>query len=421
MRLYNVLSQRLETFEPEGDTVKIYVCGITPYDTTHLGHGFTYSSFDVLIRYLESLGYQVHYVQNVTDIDDDILRKAREAGDDWRSLGNRWTTHFIDDNMALNIRPPDYFPRATDVIVEIITAVQQLLSSGVAYESGGNVYFHVANDPNYGKLSRLSLNEMLPIANERGNIPDDPHKRDPLDFVLWQAQSPDEPAWESPWGPGRPGWHIECSTMSDKYLGQPIDIHGGGADLVFPHHECEIAQAESATGHEPFTRIWLHVAMVRYQGEKMSKSLGNLIMVRDLMQTGWSADAIRVYMAAHHYRQAWSYEESDLRSSSDLAHKFREAVTISSGTGARFDAGPAQAAFQDAMEDDLNTPAALRVLEQMAEAIISAAGQGRNVSEAQKLLRARCGIFGLRLDHDGPEGRVTVGWQEHRKRFANPG
>jgi L-cysteine:1D-myo-inositol 2-amino-2-deoxy-alpha-D-glucopyranoside ligase len=417
MQLYNNLSQRKELFEPHDGAVTVYVCGITPYDTTHMGHGFTYATFDILIRYLEFLGHEVQYAQNVTDIDDDILRRAKKVGQDWRALGNRWTVHFIDDNQALNIRPPDYFPRATDVIEEIQVAVQALLSAGVAYLSAGNVYFHVADDPEYGKLSRLTYGEMLPIANERGNNPDDPHKRDPLDFVLWQGQAPGEPAWDSPWGPGRPGWHIECSTLASKYLGQHIDIHGGGEDLLFPHHESEIAQAECAPGQQPFTRFWLHTAMVRYQGEKMSKSLGNLVMVRDLLQDGWTADAIRLYMARYHYREEWTYDQNDLAASAAWTRKFRDAVAIQSGSGAIMDPEWAGIAFRAAMDNDLDTPGALSALVGLADEILSAAGAGQDVGQAQESLRTWSAIFGLRLDRLGPEEKVVNGWQKHRERF----
>lgn len=417
MRLYNALTQRVEKFEPAGPEVTIYVCGITPYDTTHLGHCFTYSSFDILIRYLEWQGIPVCYVQNVTDIDDDILRKAREVDEDWFALGNRWTTHFIEDNRRLNIRPPDHYPRATDVIEEIIDTVQALLVAGVAYESAGNVYFHVEADPHFGKLSRLAPEEMLPVANERGNHPDDPHKRDPLDFVLWQAHSPGEPAWESPWGPGRPGWHIECSTLSEKYLGQPIDVHGGGIDLAFPHHECEIAQAENATGKTPFTRYWLHVAMVRYQGEKMSKSLGNLVMVRDLLGNGWSPDALRLCMANHHYRRPWSYREEDLAWAAGLANRLREAASIEGGTGESLPSHSARESFQAALDNDLNSPGAIAAVSRLADEIIEAAGQGETVSEAQETLRELAGVLGLRLDNASTESRVDEGWAAHRLRF----
>lgn len=419
MQLYNVLSRRLETFNPSADGITIYVCGITPYDTTHLGHCFTYTSFDMLIRYLEFTGQTVRYVQNVTDIDDDILRKARSVDEDWLSLGNRWTTHFIDDNEALNIRPPDHFPRATDVIDEIVVAVQALLQAGVAYEAGGSVYFHIADDPAYGKLSRLSYDEMLPIANERGNNPEDPNKRNPLDFVLWQAQAPGEPAWDSPWGMGRPGWHIECSTMSTNYLGQPIDIHGGGADLIFPHHESEIAQAECASGREPFTRFWLHTAMVRHQGEKMSKSLGNLVMVRDLLQEGCPADAIRLCMAGHHYRQPWSYEEDDLTMNRGLVEKLNNALSAEGGRHSTTDPEPARGAFLAAMDNDLDTPAARQALVDLAETILDAASRDQQISEAQQALRELAGILGLRLDQRGLEERVIAGWQAHRARFTS--
>ncbi|MGB3714016.1 MAG: cysteine--tRNA ligase [Candidatus Promineifilaceae bacterium] len=418
MHLFNTLTQRLEFFLPAGDAVTIYVCGITPYDTTHLGHCFTYSTYDILIRYLESIGLPVTYVQNVTDIDDDVIRKAAELDEDWRSLGNRWTVHFIEDNQALNIRPPDYFPRATDLIAEIVESVDSLIRAGVAYESGGSVYFHIDDDRNYGKLSRLTQEQMLPIANERGNFPDDSNKQNPLDFVLWQTQSPGEPAWKSPWGHGRPGWHIECSTMSTKYLGRPVDIHGGGADLVFPHHESEIAQAECATGERPFTRYWMHVAMLRYQGEKMSKSLGNLVMVRDLLNAGWAADAIRLCMASRHYREEWNYEESDLIAASRLAAKFTEAATATGGTGNPINTKGAITGFQEAVENDLDTPRAISVLKRLADEILEGA-DSRFIDDAQAVLRDRCTILGMRLDIDDPQDAVVAGWKKHQKRFTN--
>ena len=419
IKLYNVLSQTVEPFEPYAEAVTIYVCGITPYDTTHLGHAFTYTSFDILIRFLERQGYTVRYAQNVTDIDDDILRKAKEVNDTWNQLGNRWTTLFMEDLQQLNVRPPDFFPRATDVIADIITSVQKLLGTGVAYESGGNVYFHINSWPTFGKLSRLPYTEMLPIANQRGNNPNDPHKRDPLDFVLWQAQAPGEPAWESPWGPGRPGWHIECSTMSTKFLGH-VDIHGGGGDLVFPHHECEIAQAEPLLdGSTPFTRFWLHVAMVYHDGEKMSKSLGNLVMVRKLLEQGYSPDGLRLHLGGHHYRQIWSYSEPELKQSEQLAQKLREAVVVSGGTGAALDPTSTQTAFDQALANDLDTPTALTTLNTLADDIVTAAHQGRQVQAAQRCLHDLGHVFGLRLSATQPETRVITGWNEHLKRFKN--
>ncbi|MDX1616317.1 MAG: cysteine--tRNA ligase [Candidatus Promineifilaceae bacterium] len=418
MQLYNVLTRRVETFEPAGSAVSLYVCGITPYDTTHLGHLFTYTSFDVLVRYLEYLGHTVRYVQNVTDIDDDILRKADSVEADWQELGNRWTRHFIDDNVALNIRPPDYFPRATDVVAEMLGVVEDLLIAGLAYEVEGSVYFQVGRDPDYGQLSGLDYEEMLPVANERGNHPDDPNKRDPLDFVLWQAQAPGEPAWDSPWGPGRPGWHIECSTMATKYLGLPVDIHGGGADLIFPHHESEIAQAEYATGHRPFSRYWLHTAMVRHEGEKMSKSLGNLVMVRDLLEAGWSADALRLYMAGHHYRDPWSHDDADLARAAELARRLEQAVGLSGGDGPALSVEMYRAAFQAAMDNDLDTAVAGETLTQLASEIEEAAEQQRGVEAAQDFLREAAAVLGLRLGQTGPEPRVQQGWTQHRQGFA---
>jgi cysteinyl-tRNA synthetase len=420
MKLYNALSQTVEPFVPRTNVVTVYVCGITPYDTTHLGHMFTYATFDTLIRYLEYRGFHVRYAQNVTDIDDDILRKAHEVEDDWWSLGNRWTAHFIRDLQELNVRSPDLYPRATDVIVEIIEAVQQLLAAGVAYEANGNVYFHVDAWPQFGLLSRIPRPEMLPIANERGNKPEDPYKRDPLDFVLWQAQAPGEPAWESPWGLGRPGWHIECSTMATGLLGNSIDIHGGGSDLIFPHHECEIAQAECATGVRPFVRVWMHTAMVRHEGEKMSKSLGNLVMVRELLRT-YSPDAIRLYLARHHYRQPWSHNLDELREAEETVSRLRQAVTASLENGAAVDVHAREQELVRALNNDLDTVSALRVLEQLADDILAGSGERRaqpSNGRTQSVLRQVARIFGLRLDAEAPEARVVAGWNEHLRRFT---
>jgi len=417
MRLYNARLGRIEDFAPQRQPITIYVCGITPYDTTHLGHAFTYASFDVLIRYLEYRGHVVRYVQNVTDIDDDILRKAKEVGESWMELGNRWTAHFIRDMKALNIRPPDNFPRATDVISEITAHVEKLLEVGVAYESEGSVYFQVGAWEEFGKLSRIPRDQMLPIANERGNRPDDLHKRDPLDFVLWQAYAPGEPAWESRWGLGRPGWHIECSTMATHFLGDTIDIHGGGADLIFPHHECEIAQAECATAQKPFVRFWLHTAMVRNEGEKMSKSLGNLVMVRDLLSST-APDGMRLYLASHHYRRSWSHNLEELEQCEMLALKLRKAVKAKSGGGVPLDASLPQATFVRAMDNDMDSPSAMTVLEHTAKEIMEASHAGRDVQAAQEALRAMAQVFGLILDAEEAQEHVTAGWNAHLERFA---
>jgi len=416
MNLYNTRTRQIEPFTVSDRPVTLYVCGITPYDTTHLGHAFTYVVNDVLVRFLEYSGHQVRYVQNVTDIDDDILRKAKEVGEDWQVVGNRWTAHFIGDMESLNVRPPDLFPRATDVIPQIIETVQALLAAGVAYVAGGSAYYQVDQWCKFGKLSQIPRADMVSVANERGNHPDDPHKRNPLDFVLWQAQAPGEPAWESPWGPGRPGWHIECSTMSTYFLGQTIDLHSGGSDLLFPHHECEIAQVEPVTKNPPFVRFWLHVAMVQHAGEKMSKSLGNLVMVNDLLQQ-FAPDALRLYLSQHHYRSEWNFAEAELQDAAILAQQVKEAVQVTGGQGRVLDVHSLQYEFGEALDHDLDTPAALQVLTTVAKHILTAAKAGWRVDSAQARLRSMARVFGLRLAHRTPESRVIEGWQRHLVRF----
>ncbi len=425
MKLYNSKTQTIEDFTLRDHEVTLYVCGITPYDTTHLGHAFTYTSYDQLIRYLELKGVTVRYAQNVTDIDDDILRKAKETGKDWRELGNRWTGHFIDDMIALNVRPPDYFPHATDVIPDMIRSVEALIQAGVAYVKNGSVYYEVDRYPQFGQLSHLPRAEMLPIANEHGNHPNDLNTRDPLDFVLWQAHAPGEPAWASPWGPGRPGWHIECSTMAVKYLGKTVDVHGGGLDLCFPHHECEIAQVKPVLGGDPYVRYWMHTAMVRYQGEKMSKSLGNLVMVSDLLKT-CSPDALRLYLGSHHYRDSWSYEEKDLQKYQALADHLRQAaLPVGRGSpGVRVvEDRPGIALrpvdfineFTTSMENDLGTLGAVRALEKLGNDILNASRTRQDVRDAQEILRQYGRVFGLTLGAGAPEDRVMNGWNAKKR------
>jgi len=414
MKLYNSKTQTTEEFTLRDHEVTLYVCGITPYDTTHVGHAFTYTAYDQLIRYLEMKGIHVRYAQNVTDIDDDILKKAKETGEDWRELGNRWTDHYIDDMIALNVRPPDYFPHATDVMAEIIHSVEDLIRAGVAYVKNGSVYYEVSRYPEFGQLSHLPHSEMLPVANERGNRPDDPNKRDPLDFVLWQAQAPGEPAWESSWGPGRPGWHIECSTLATKYLGKTVDIHGGGLDLCFPHHECEIAQVKPLLGQDPYVRYWMHTAMVGYQGEKMSKSLGNLVMVDKLMDT-YSPDALRLYLGSHHYREAWSYSEKDLEKFQELANSLSQALRAENGKNTSFSPTKYVNEFSESMENDLGTPGAVHALKELAGGILEAAKSRRDVKEAQEMLRKYSLVFGLTLGSETPEERVVEGWNAKKR------
>jgi L-cysteine:1D-myo-inositol 2-amino-2-deoxy-alpha-D-glucopyranoside ligase len=332
-------------------------------------------------------------------------------------MGDRWTSHYIEDMAALNVRPPDVLPRATEVIPQIIESVEKLFQAGVAYAAGGGVYFDLKAWPAYGRLSRLPPDQMLPIANERGNRPDDPNKRQPLDFVLWQPQASGEPAWDSPWGPGRPGWHIECSTLASQHIGQTVDLHAGGEDLVFPHHESEIAQTESLTG-QPFASHWLHIAPVRHLGEKMSKSLGNLVMVRDLLDR-WSPDAIRLYLACHHYRESWTHDSETLHDASRDAETISAAAALVGAAGEPFLAGDLVAEFAEALEQDLNTPAAVAALRTLAQGILAASQRGRTVAAAQEALRTLAGVLGLRLGSAGPAGKVVEGWRRHLSRFES--
>ncbi len=341
MKLYNSKTQSIEPFVPRSKrSVFLYVCGITPYDTTHLGHAFTYVFFDALIAYLRFKKYNITYVQNVTDIDNDILKRAKQEGRDWKELGQYWTDKFLSDLRNLSVAMPTHYVKATDSIPMIITIIASLIGKKCAYENDGNVYFSVDSFPLYGELSHFTPKQMLLISQERGADPTDTKKKNPLDFILWQKSLIGEPFWESPWGKGRPGWHIECSAMIKQYLGDQIDIHGGGRDLIYPHHSSEIAQSESSTGRVPFVKYWMHTAMLMYQGEKMSKSLGNLIMVSDLLKT-YSPQVIRYELLSHHYRKPWEFDEEQLKIASDnikrLTSFAKFAITEEIDTNSYFD------------------------------------------------------------------------------------
>ena len=401
LRLFDARRGELVPFSPIGPgPVGLYVCGVTPYDTGHLGHAFTYLSFDVLHRYLEFRGHQVVYVQNLTDVDDDMLRRARETGEDYLELGNRNVTTFMTEMAALNWLPPDRLPRATDHIPEMRNMIARLLASGHAYAAEGHVYFNVASWPTYGELSKLSHAEMLPLALERGSLPEMPGRRDPLDFVLWQPSLADEPAWDSPWGPGRPGWHIECSAMSTTYLGDHFEIHGGGADLAYPHHESEIAQSEAATGQRPFVEFWVHAGMLRHEGEKMSKSLGNLVLVRDLLRT-YTGDAIRLYLVSHHYRDELTYRPEELEAAAARAARLRLAAIAGEGADGSGEPGPRVTAIRDAflaaMDDDLDTPRAMTRLHELADLALDADRPGDRAAASAAVHELGRRIVGLRL------------------------
>ncbi|HEX3566536.1 MAG TPA: cysteine--tRNA ligase [Acidimicrobiales bacterium] len=363
MRLYDTGRQAVVPFEP-GPLVTLYSCGITPYDAAHLGHAAVYLTFDILQRRLRDLGHDTRCVRNVTDVDDDILRKARELGVHYLDLAAEEIARFDADMSTLGLIPAWSEPRATSAIPDILTLIAAVLDSGHAYQSGGSVYFDVSTFGRFGDLSHLDAAAMLPLAAENGGNPEDPNKRNPLDFVLWQPSLPDEPSWESRWGPGRPGWHIECSALALRELGETVDVHGGGRDLVFPHHECEMAQSESVTG-QPFVRHWLHVGLVGLDGTKMSKSLGNLVFVGELLER-WQAVAIRAALLAHHYRTDWEWTAADMPAAAARLEAWRKAAPSERSVG---DGGedPALEAVRRALDDDLDTPAALAALDDLAD------------------------------------------------------
>jgi len=369
MRLYDTARQAVVPFEP-GEQVLMYTCGITPYDATHLGHAATFVNYDVLQRRLIDMGHTVKCVRNVTDVDDPLFAKARELGVHYLDLAAGEEARFERDMVALNALPVSSSPRASSAIPDIRGFIGMVLDRGFAYEAGGSVYFDVSKFPSFGTVSHYTEEQMLDYARERGGNVGDPHKRHPLDFVLWHPSLPDEPSWDTMWGPGRPGWHIECSALALRELGTTIDLHGGGSDLIFPHHECERAQSEAATG-EQFVKHWMHVAMVFMDGHKMSKSLGNLVFV-DKLRTEWDPRAIRLAIIEHHYRREWEWDDTLMpRNAARL-----EAWSAQSGESGVVDE------VRAALDDDLDTPAALAAMD-------AAASAGLGVHDAAALLGVR--------------------------------
>jgi len=357
LKIYNDLTNQKQAFEPlEPGKVRMYVCGMTVYDLCHLGHARVMVVFDVVYRYLKSLGYEVTYIRNITDIDDKIINRANENGEPFGDLTERFIQAMHEDSAALGVLLPDSEPRATAHIGEIIAMIERLVANGHAYQAdNGDVYYAVSSFADYGKLSGKTLEDLQ--AGARVDVDD--QKRDPLDFVLWKSAKPGEPAWDSPWGAGRPGWHIECSAMSTCCLGDTFDIHGGGADLTFPHHENEIAQSEGATG-KPFVNYWMHNGFVRINDEKMSKSLGNFFTVREILAR-YQAEEVRYFILTSHYRSPLNYDEEHLDNARGALTRFYTAMR---GLPAAEPAGGEaySARFQQAMDDDFNTPEALAVL-----------------------------------------------------------
>ncbi|MDX6310147.1 MAG: L-cysteine:1D-myo-inositol 2-amino-2-deoxy-alpha-D-glucopyranoside ligase [Nocardioidaceae bacterium] len=360
LALYDARSRRLEPSRP-GAAATLYVCGITPYDATHLGHAATYVAFDLAIRAWRAAGHAVHYVQNVTDVDDPLLERAAATGEDWRELAERETQLFRDDMTALGVLPPDHYVGAVESIPLIVDVIGRLRERGAVYDVDGDLYYSVRSDPSFGEVSGLDRETMLAFFGERGGDPDRPGKRDPLDCLLWRLAREGEPSWETELGAGRPGWHVECTAIALHHLGLAFDVQGGGKDLAFPHHEMSAGHAQAAFPGERFAKSYVHAGMVGYKGEKMSKSLGNLVRVSELRAEGIDPRVIRLALLAHHYRSDWEWTPDQLDAARRRLEGWRAAVR-SGGC----DATSAMRAVREAMARDLDAPAALAALDAWA-------------------------------------------------------
>ncbi len=393
LKIYNTLSRQKEEFKPiHAGAVGMYVCGITVYDLCHIGHGRTFVAFDVVARYLRYLGYSLKYVRNITDVDDKIIKRANENGESIEVLTNRMISEMHADFAALNILPPDCEPRATRHISEIIEIVEKLIARDHAYvASNGDVMFSVDSDPNYGQLSRQDLDQLQ--AGARVDVAEDV-KRNPMDFVLWKMSKANEPGWDSPWGEGRPGWHIECSAMNCKQLGDHFDIHGGGSDLMFPHHENEIAQSSCA--HDgPYVNYWMHSGMVMVDREKMSKSLGNFFTMRDVL-AHYDAETVRYFLMSGHYRSQLNYGEDNLKQARSALERLYIALRNTDASALPAGGEVFEARFREAMDDDFNTPEAYSVLFDLAREVNRM--KAENVAAVDGLaatLRSLAGVLGL--------------------------
>ncbi len=417
--VYNTLTERKERFVPlEDKRVRMYVCGPTVYDHAHIGHARSAIVFDVIRRWLEFRGYDVIYVRNYTDIDDKIIRRAQEENIPWRDVAEKYIKSYEEDMKALNVKEPTYKPRVTEHIEEIITMIEGLIEKGHAYQSDGDVYFSVESFPEYGKLSKRNVKELLSGAR----IEPGENKRNPLDFALWKSSKEGEPGWESPWGYGRPGWHIECSVMSMKYLGETMDIHGGGLDLIFPHHENEIAQSESYTG-KTFARYWIHNGFVMVNREKMSKSLGNFFTIKDILKK-FSPDVLRFFLLSTHYRSPIDFSHERLKESSLALERVRNFIigrkTVESleETGEScegIDVDAYRREFYLSMDDDFNTAKAigtlfelLRRANQVKDRAIRdgkiSRGEKRSLIEAADFIEEMLRTLGFRLEFEGAKG-----------------
>jgi L-cysteine:1D-myo-inositol 2-amino-2-deoxy-alpha-D-glucopyranoside ligase len=389
VHVHDTATDALRVIEPSGPA-RLYVCGITPYDATHIGHAATYIGFDLLNRAWRDAGLEVHYVQNVTDVDDPLLERATATGVDWAELAERETELFRTDMAALRVLAPEDYIGAVESIPLDVELIERLLERGSVYEVEGDLYFDVHSDVRFGGVSRLDEAQMLEVFAQRGGDPDRPGKKHPLDCVLWQVERPSEPAWDSPLGRGRPGWHIECSSIALRYLGRDFDVQGGGSDLAFPHHEMSASHAQAAFDGLSFAHAYVHAGMVGYQGEKMSKSKGNLVLVSRLRESGVDPMAIRLAILAHHYRSDWEWTDDDLAAASTRLESWRRSVERASYDEVVDLAGD----VRRALANDLDAPAALAAVDAVATRTSGAgSGDGSGAGLLRDLLDARLGIL----------------------------
>ncbi|MFI6926866.1 cysteine--1-D-myo-inosityl 2-amino-2-deoxy-alpha-D-glucopyranoside ligase [Nonomuraea spiralis] len=385
LRLFDTTTKQVRQTDP-GPTARMYVCGITPYDATHLGHANTYHAFDLVGRMWRDAGHEVHYTQNATDVDDPLLERAAQTGVDWQDLAEREIELFRTDMEALRILPPREYVGVTEVVGHVADLITQLAAKGYTYDLDGDVYFNVADAPKFGQVSGYGEAEMLALSAERGGDPDRPGKRHPLDWLLWRAERPGEPSWESSLGRGRPGWHIECTAIALRNLGAGYDVAGGGSDLIFPHHECGASEGHAATGEWPFAKFYTHAGMVALDGEKMSKSKGNLVFVSRLRQQH-DPMAVRLVLLAHHYREDWEYTPGQLADAERRLALWRSAVSLDGAPGA----DELLATVRERLADDLDSPGALAAIDAWAERAL-AEGGSRSPGLVKDLADALLGV-----------------------------
>ena len=405
LKIYNTLTRKKEPFVPVNPgKIGMYVCGVTVYDMCHIGHARSVVLFDVIYRYLVKTGLDVNYIRNFTDIDDKIINRANQLGEDWKQLAERYVKEFHIDMDALGVKRPNIEPKATDHIQDIISLIAALIDTGHAYEADGDVMFSVTSFSTYGKLSGKKTEDL--VSGARVEV--DEKKKDPLDFALWKAAKIGEPFWNSPWGPGRPGWHIECSAMSMRYLGPTFDIHGGGADLTFPHHENEIAQSEAATG-EPFAKYWIHNGFVNIRSEKMSKSLGNVLNIRDILKET-HPETLRLFLLSSHYRSPLDFSDTSIKEASVGLERLYAALSSLEElerSGGEISSLPEELSnlemrFREAMDDDFNTPKGLAIMFEASRAInrihTESGGNKEKIPAPDLLEKARKELLGWAQD-----------------------